>query len=237
MFTPASSRSEIPSILTASDDDTRHATKRELNLLRLSVRTATTSLREYLTEELQRRDALDTLTTNRLAALEAQASFQRGALAESRDQSARLNDEIFKMMQDLNDTLTHTRALATGPPTTPGPRASQAQAENPSSQPGTSLLGEVIQAGAVESLAARIESLSEAVAASVSDLRGQVLTVTDQLGERIQEIDYKIQTLEESTAAAAADAAGAAAMILAVDSTAQEAVAKLSQQIESSDSG
>ena len=236
MSTPASSRSEIPSILTASDDDTRHATKRELNLLRLSVRTTITSLREYLTEELQRRDALDTLTTNRLAALEAQASFQRGALAESRDQSARLNDEIFKMMQDLNDTLTHTRALATGPPTTPGPRASQAQADNPSSQPGTSLLGEVIQAGAVESLTARIESLSEAVAASVSDLRGQVLTVTDQLGDRIQEIDYKIQTLEESTAAAAADAAGAAAMILAVDSTAQEAVAKLSQQIESSDS-
>ena len=124
MSTPASSRSEIPSILTASDDDSRHATKRELNLLRLSVRTAVTSLREYLTEELQRRDALDTLTTNRLAALEAQASFQRGALAESRDQSARLNDEIFKMMQDPNDTLTHTRALATGPPTTPGPRAS-----------------------------------------------------------------------------------------------------------------
>ena len=47
MSTPASSRSEIPSILTASDDDTRHATKRELNLLRLSVRTTITSLREY----------------------------------------------------------------------------------------------------------------------------------------------------------------------------------------------
>ena len=65
---------------------------------------------------------------------------------------------------------------------------------------------------------------------------GQVLTVTDQLSDRIQEHDDEVQTLEAATAAAAAEAAGAAAMILAADGTTQEAVAKLSQQIERSDS-
>ena len=73
------------------------------------------------------------------------------------------------MMQDLNDTLPYTRALAIAG--NPAPGRPQAQAENPSSHPGASFLGEVIQAAADESLDARIESLNEAIAASVCDLR------------------------------------------------------------------
>ena len=105
----------------------------------------------------------------------------------------RENDEIFKMMQDLNDTLTHTRALATSGNPTPG--YPQTQPVNPSSYPGASLLGEVIQIGADESLDARIESLHEVCAASVCDLRGQVLTVTDQLSDRVQEFNDKVKHL------------------------------------------
>ena len=118
----------------------------------------------------------------RLAALEAQASLQRGALAESRDQSARQSGEIFKMMQDLDEELTHTRARVIQTQQQQGnstPGHLQTQPTDNSSHPGASLLGEVIRSGADESLNARIESLHEAIAASVCDLRGQVLTVTD----------------------------------------------------------
>ena len=75
-LTPASSPSELASILTASDDDSRPATKRELDLLRLNIRATLTTLREYVADELRQRDSLDTMTANRLTALEAQASSQ-----------------------------------------------------------------------------------------------------------------------------------------------------------------
>ena len=73
----------------------------------------------------------------------------------------------------------------------------------------------------------------------MSDLRGQVLTVNDQLSarvqEQLQELNDKVETIESATAAAAADAAAAAAMIIAVDGTAQEAVARLSEADQRSD--
>ena len=96
---PASSPSELAPILTASDDNTRPATKQELDLLRLNISAMCTSLREYIADEFRQRDAVDTLMATRLAALEAQTTFQQGALAEPREQSARQSGVIFKMMQ------------------------------------------------------------------------------------------------------------------------------------------
>ena len=52
-----------------------------------------------------------------------------------------------------------------------------------------------------------MESLHEAITASVCDFRSQVLMVADQLSDRIQELNDRAQTLEVATAAAAADAA------------------------------
>ena len=99
LSTPASSPSELASILTASDDNTRPATKRELDLLRLITRAMCTSFREYVADEFRQRDAVDALMATRLAAIEAQTTFQQGALAEPREQSARQSGVIFKMMQ------------------------------------------------------------------------------------------------------------------------------------------
>ena len=73
----------------------------------------------------------------------------------------------------------------------------------------------------------------------MSDLRGQVLAVNDQLSarvqEQLQELNEKVETLESTTAAETADAAAAAAMIIAVDGAAQEAVARLSEADKRSD--
>ena len=77
MSTPASSPSELASILTASDDDSRPATKRELNLLRLNIRAMCTSLREYVADEFRQRDTVDTLMTALLTVLEAQTLFEQ----------------------------------------------------------------------------------------------------------------------------------------------------------------
>ena len=97
----------------------------------------------------------------------------------------------------------------------------------------------VLQADAEESLNARMESLHGAITASMSDLRGQVLTANDQLSaglqEQLQELNDKVEAVESATATAAAEAATAAAMIIAVDGTAQEAVARLSEADKRSD--
>ena len=145
---------------------------------------------------------------------------------------------MFKMMNDLHDTIAHIRSTPAITATmTAG--VPQTQPTRSTLVPGTSLLREVIHADAEDSLNARIESLHEAIAASMSDLRGQVLTVNDQLSarvqEQLQELNEKVETVESATATAAADAAAAAAMIIAVDGTAQEAVARLSEADKRSD--
>ena len=132
---------------------------------------------------------------------------------------------MFKMMNDLHDTIANIRSTpVTTTTTTAG--VPQTQPTRPTLVPGTSLLREVTHADAEDSLNARIESLHEAITASMSDLRGQVLTVNDQLSarvqEQLQEQSDKVETIESATAAAAADAAAASAMIIAVDGTAQE---------------
>ena len=48
----------LGSILTASDDDSRPATKRELNLLRLQIRAMCNTLRGNITDELRQRELL-----------------------------------------------------------------------------------------------------------------------------------------------------------------------------------
>ena len=124
MLTSASSPSELAYILTASDDDSRPATKRELNHLRLNVRAMCTSLGEFFADEVRQRETVDTLMTTRLTALEAQASFQQGALAEPREQYARQGDEIFKMMPDLTTQWLMSgvlQRLATPNPSQPTP--------------------------------------------------------------------------------------------------------------------
>ena len=56
----------------------------------------------------------DFALSQRIEALEAQLQFQAGALADSREQQARQHSEMLQMMRDLNDTISHTRALAAG---------------------------------------------------------------------------------------------------------------------------
>ena len=113
---------------------------------------------------------------------------------------------MFKMMNDLHDTIANIRSTPVITTITAG--VPQTQPTRPTLVPGTSLLREVIHADAEDSLNARIESLHEAITASMSDLRGQVLTVNDQLSARVQEhlqeLKDKAETIESATAAAAA---------------------------------
>ena len=90
----ASSPSELGSILTASDDDTRPVTKREVELLQVRIEGMFSDLRAALNEEVQRRDTVDTLVAGQIATLQLQMSalntqlqFQQGALTNSRDQA------------------------------------------------------------------------------------------------------------------------------------------------------
>ena len=210
------------------------------------------NLRAALNEEVQRRDTVDTLVAGQLEALQSQMptlnsnlsalntqlQFQQGALANSRDEAERQRNDMLTTIESLSATVASIRNhLVTITPTMAG--SPQAPPDRPTLVPGTSLLHEVLQANAEDSINARIESLQEAIAASMSDLRGQVLTVNDQLSarvqEQLQELNEKVETLESNTAAAAADAAAAAAMIVAVDGTAQEAVARLSEADQRSD--
>ena len=163
------------------------------------------NLRAALNEEVQRRDTVDTLVAGQIETLQSQMSalnsklqFQQGALASSRDQAERQGDDMFKMMNDPHDTIAHIRSTPAITATmTAG--VPQTQPTRPTLVPGTSLLREVIHADAEDSLNARIESLHEAITASMSDLRGQVLTVNDQLSarvqEQLQELNDKVETL------------------------------------------
>ena len=191
VYTPASSPSELGSILSASDDDSRPVTKREIELVQVRIKGMFSNLRAALNDEVQRRDTIDALVagqietlTSQMSALKTQLQFQQGALANSRDQAERQGDDIFKMMNDLHDTIANMRST---PATTNAMTAGvpQTQPTRPTLVPGTSLLREVIHADAEDSLDARIESLHEAITASMSDLRGQVLTVNDQLSARV----------------------------------------------------
>ena len=119
VLTPASrsSPSELGSILSASDDDSRPVTKREVELLQVRIKGMFSNLRAALNDEVQRRDTVDTLVAGQIATLQSQMSalhtqlqFQQGALANSRDQAERQGDDIFKMMYDLHDTVANTRS-------------------------------------------------------------------------------------------------------------------------------
>ena len=52
-LTPASSPSELGSILSASDDDTRPVTKREIELLQVRLKGMFSNLRAALNDEVQ----------------------------------------------------------------------------------------------------------------------------------------------------------------------------------------
>ena len=190
----ASSPSELGSILSASDDDSRPVTKREVELLRVQIKGMFSNLRTALNEEVQRRDTIDTLVAGQiealqsqmptlnsnLSALNTQLQFQQGALANSRDEAERQRNDMLTTIESLSATVASIRNhLVTITPTMAG--GPQAPPDRTTLIPGTSLLHEVLQANAEDSVNARIESLQEAVAASMSDLRGQVLTVNDQL--------------------------------------------------------
>ena len=93
--TPASSPSELGSILSASDDDSRPVTKREIELVQVRIKGMFSNLRTALNEEVQRRDTVDTLVAGQiealqsqmptlnsnLSALNSQLQFQQGALS------------------------------------------------------------------------------------------------------------------------------------------------------------
>ena len=64
--TPASSPSELGSILSASDDDSRPVTKREVELLQVRIKGMFSNLRAALNEEVQRRDTVDTLVAGQI---------------------------------------------------------------------------------------------------------------------------------------------------------------------------
>ena len=52
--------------------------------------------------------------------MKSQLQFQQGALASSRDQAERQGDDIFKMMNDLHDTVANIRSIpAAGVPQYP----------------------------------------------------------------------------------------------------------------------
>ena len=197
---PASTPSELGSILSASDDDSRPVTKREVELLQVRIKGMFSNLRAALNEEVQRRDTVDTLVAgqiealqsqmpalnSQLSALNTQLQFQQGALANSREQAEIHGDDMFKMMNDLHDTIANFRSTPTlTTSTTAG--AQQAQPSHPIIAPGTSLLREVIHADAEDSLDARIASIHEAITASMRYLHGRCLAVTDQLSDKVQE--------------------------------------------------
>ena len=154
-LTPASrsSPSELGSILSASDDDSRPVTKREVELLQVRIKGMFSNLRAALNDEVQRRDTVDTLVAgqietlqsqlpalnSQLTALNAQLQFQQGALASSRDQAERHGDDMFKMMNDLHDTIANIRSTPPLTTTTTAAGGQQAQPTRPTIPPGISL--------------------------------------------------------------------------------------------------
>ena len=121
--TPASSPSELGSILSASDDDSRPVTKREVELLRVQIKGMFSNLRTALNEEVQRRDTVDTLVAGQLEALQSQMptlnsnlsalntqlQFQQGALANSRDEAERQRNDMLTTIESLSATVASTR--------------------------------------------------------------------------------------------------------------------------------
>ena len=69
--TPASSPSELGSILSASDDEARPVTKREIELIQVRIKGMFSNLRAALNEEVQRRDTVDTLVAGQIEALQS----------------------------------------------------------------------------------------------------------------------------------------------------------------------
>ena len=72
VYTPASSPSELGSILSASDDDSRPVTKREIELVQVRIKGMFSNLRAALNEEVQRRDTVDTLVAGQIETLQSQ---------------------------------------------------------------------------------------------------------------------------------------------------------------------
>ena len=119
VYTPASSPSELGSILSASDDDSRPVTKREVELLRVQIKGMFSNLRTALNEEAQRRDIVDTLVAGQLEALQSQMptlnsnlsalntqlQFQQGALANSRDEADRQRNDMLTTIESLSLTI------------------------------------------------------------------------------------------------------------------------------------
>ena len=71
---PASSPSELGSILSASDDDSRPVTKREIEVVQVRIKGMFSSLRAALNEEVQRRDTIDALVAGQIETLTSQMS-------------------------------------------------------------------------------------------------------------------------------------------------------------------
>ena len=74
VYTPASSPSELGSILSASDDDSPPVTKREIELLQVRIKGMFSNLRAALNEQMQRRDTVDTLVAGQIETLQSQMS-------------------------------------------------------------------------------------------------------------------------------------------------------------------
>ena len=77
---PASSPSELGSILSASDDDSRPVTKREIELLQVQLKGMFSNLRAALNDEVQRRDTIDTLVAGQIETLQSQMSALKSQL-------------------------------------------------------------------------------------------------------------------------------------------------------------
>ena len=81
-----SSPSELGSILSASDDDSRPVTKREVELLQVRIKGMFSNLRAALNDEVQRRDTVDTLVAGQIETLQSQLA--RTELATNRTKHA-----------------------------------------------------------------------------------------------------------------------------------------------------
>ena len=78
--TPASSPSELGSILSASDDDSRPVTKREIELVQVRIKGMFSNLRAALNDEVQRRDTIDALVAGQIETLTSQMSALKSQL-------------------------------------------------------------------------------------------------------------------------------------------------------------
>ena len=134
--TPVSQMSGLGSILTDPGDDSRAATKRELDRLRVTVRAMYAELRQTLAEEVRQREMLGDTIAERISTLAAQ--FDEGpAVASETHIVSRLLDS-------------------------------------------------------------RIEVMSEALHASLEQVRSDLRTITDPLSDKVQELEATVMSVEES---------------------------------------